>query len=386
MFMNDTELIDYFSQTRQLQPNTRKSYTIFIRQYSNLQGMPMVELLKEAEAEEEQGIRWKHRRLRQRLMDYRAFLYDKYAYSTAKSRFSKLLSFYKHFEIEIHPLPSISQINVSKTHMGFKDLPDKKLLSQCLKISNNLMKAIILFMSSSGTARMETCNLTIQDFIDATNNQFIQYHNSNDIYEVINVLKDRTDIVPVFHMNRQKTNKYYYTFCSPEATSEIIGYLASSNRKLHSEDKLFQISTYTFTDSFRDINDRLGLGYLDNGRRRFTSHMLRKFHSSSLYNDGVSLDVIDNLQGRGKDLIHSSYFFENPLKLRELYISHLPCLLVDYNVNQLDVKSPEFLSLEAENKELKQLNDDVNERLENLERIVLEGVSKDDLRKLDKLL
>ena len=40
------------------------------------------------------------------------------------------------------------------------------------------MKAIILFISSSGCARQETLNITIQDFIEATH----EYHNSNDIY------------------------------------------------------------------------------------------------------------------------------------------------------------------------------------------------------------
>lgn len=194
---DDAELINYFSKTRKLQKSTYLSYKTYIKQYTEFNQKTMIELLQEAEDEEEQGIRWKHRTLRKRLIEFRAYLYDNYAYSTAKSRFSKLLAFYKHFEIEIHQLPKISTINADKTHMGFKDLPDKDIIKKALKVANPVMRAIILFMSSSGSARAETRNLTIQDFIDATNNKYISYHQSDNIYEVINQLKNRDDIIPV---------------------------------------------------------------------------------------------------------------------------------------------------------------------------------------------
>ena len=51
--------------------------------------------------------------------------------------------------------------------------------------------------------------------------------------------------------------------------------------------------------------------------------MLRKFHASQLYNDGLSMDEIDELQGRGKDQTRTSYFMEDPLRLREKYIEHM---------------------------------------------------------------
>lgn len=367
----DDDLINYFAKTRKLHTNTKASYKIYIKQYSQFHQMSMKELLFEAETEEETGIRWKHRKLRERLLIFRSYLYDNYAYSTAKSRFSKLLAFYKHFEIEIHQLPKISTINAEKTHMGFKDLPDKDLIKRALKITNSAMRAIILFMSSSGSARAETRNLTIQDFIDATNNKFISYHKSNDIYEVINLLKSHDDIIPIFHLKRQKTNKYYYTFCSPEASNEIITYLASRNKKLKPESPLFEVSQQKFTDYFRDINDALGLGRLENGRRKFTSHMLRKFHSTSLWNEKVSVEIVDTLQGRGKDQTHSSYFWENPSKLRELYIEHMGCLTINLDVNNLNIKSPEYTKLETENHTLKsELNkmDEIMARLTKLEQ------------------
>lgn len=361
------DLVHYFSKSRNHIKNTEKSYHIIINQYTKFNGLTMQELLDEAEEEEKQKIRWKDRTLKKRLIDYRAFLYDKYAYSTAKSRFSRLCSFYQHFEIEIHNLPKISNINVDKTHMGFKDLPTKEILKKALKISDPLLRAILLFMSSSGSARVDTMNLTIQSFINATNNEYISYHNSDDIYDVLNELKDRDDIVPIFEITRQKTNKFYYTCCSPEAVTEIVDYLASRTTKLKPESPLFDLGKGKFIDSFRNINDTLGLGRLSNGNRRFTSHMLRKFHSTMLWNEKVSTDIVDALQGRGKDQTHSSYFYENPLKLREIYIEHLNCLTINADVSNINFKSEEYIKLENENEILREENEKYKQVVESID-------------------
>ncbi len=55
----DDELITYFGTTRNLKKSTIDSYTIYIREYSRFNDKTMVELLEEAENEEEEGIRWK---------------------------------------------------------------------------------------------------------------------------------------------------------------------------------------------------------------------------------------------------------------------------------------------------------------------------------------
>lgn len=380
----DHDLINYFAKTRNLRKNTKRSYTIYIKQYSNYHNKTMIELIQEAEQEEEQGIRWKHRTLRKRLLEFRAYLYDNYAYSSAKSRFSKILTVYKHFEIEIHSLPKISTINVEKSHMGFKDLPDREIIKKALKISEPVARAIFLYMSSSGSARAETRSLTIQDFIDATNNEFVSYHQSNDIYEVINELKEHDDIVPIFHLKRQKTNKYYYTFCTPEAVNEIIAYLSSRTTKMKPDDPLFDVGFTKFNECFQKANDRLGLGKLENGKRRFTSHMLRKFHSTTLWNEKVSKEVVDALQGRGKDQTHASYFYENPMKLREIYIENMQHICINWDITNVDFKSPEYLKLEKQYNEKESQVEDMEKRLSKVERLFdnVNSMSDDEILNL----
>lgn len=44
--------------------------------------------------------------------------------------------------------------------------------------------------------------------------------------------------------------------------------------------------------------------------------------------NGLSLEEIDALQGRGKDNTHSSYFMENPKNLKEKYINSLKSILI----------------------------------------------------------
>ena len=363
---SDAELLEYLQKTRNISDNTLASYKTYIKEYSKVNhNMLMVNLIKEAEQEEDEGIRWKHRKIKQRLMQYRAYLYDTHAYSTAKSRFGKILTVYRHFDIEIHKLPPINTRNDTTEHISFKDLPDKEIINEAINISNPLMKAIILFISSSGCARAETLSLTVNDFIQATS----EYHNDTNIYAVLNQLKDRNDIIPMFKLKRIKTNKYYFTFCSPEASSSICNYLLSLNKKIRPDDPLFQISGQQFILSFKRINEKLNLGKVGKNNR-FRSHMLRKFHSSMLFDDGLSEEIIDSLQGRGKDSTHRSYFMDNPLRLRERYIEHMNAITINLDVNSVDFKSPEYIKMEQELQEKTEEVQSMNDRVSALEKVI----------------
>ena len=366
----DQELLNHIQKTRNISDNTLTSYKIYIKEYSKVNhNMLMVNMIQEAEDEEEAGIRWKNRKIKQRLLEYRAYLYEKHAYSTAKVRFSKILTVYRHFDIELHKLPPINTKNDTTEHISFTDLPDHEVIKEALQISKPLMIAIIQFICSSGSARAETLGLKVQDFIDATR----RYHNKNNIYEVLDQLKERDDIIPMFKIKRIKTGKYYHTFCSPEACNSICNYLLSLNKKIHPNDKLFQISNQQFIKSFITINEKLNLGKVGKNNR-FRSHMLRKFHSSRLFNDGLGIEIIDSLQGRGKDSTHASYFMDNPERLREVYIEHMDAITIILDVNNLDLKSPEYVKMEIDLQEknekldkYEEIFNSLDERIKNLE-------------------
>ena len=332
MYSKDEEILNEFIKVRNLNNRTVYGYKNAIKLYTTFNDMSLVQLLKEAEDDEENGIRWKNRKLKQRLMNFRLFLQENYLISTVKVHFQRILTIYMHFEIEIHKLPPMNIKNTNKLRpIMFEDLPTKEIIKDAVNITNPIMKAIILFISSSGCARQETLNITIQDFIDATR----EYHNSNDIYEIITILIKRNDVIPTFKLKRQKTNKFYFTFCSPEAVRYILDYLIISKRKLKNGDKLFKTNLDYLNDYFKEINESLNLGKVGK-YNRFRSHMLRKFHASALYNhdNGLSLEEIDALQGRGKDNTHSAYFMEDPTKLKKKYVKILDAILI--NINSID--------------------------------------------------
>ena len=362
---SNEDILEEIHHAKTHSKSARKIYKNAVKQYCKQQKSTLYELIKEADYEEEQRIRWRDRKLKQRLIDFRQHLISNYKKNTVQNYFNSIRAIYRYYEIEIGQLPPLNTKTVNTPEpINYTDLPTKEIIKKALKIADNRMKAIILFMSSSGCAKRETLNLTIQDFINATK----EYHNSNDINEVIELLKDREDIIPMFRLKRQKTNKYYYTFCSPEAVQALISYMLTWEGNINPEDKLFPIHEDYVTMMFIELNNILKLGKRGT-YNRLRSHMLRKFHASQLYNDGMSLDEVDALQGRRKDTTHTAYFMENPKKLKEKYIEHLDCLTINLYVNQLDIKSPEFVKLENENTSLRTELSKMDEIMERLTRL-----------------
>ena len=323
-FSEDFNILNRINVERNLKPKTTETYYQTVDHYTKLFNKSLTDLL-ELYAAEEETIVWKKRTLKLHLIQYRNHLYDEYMPNTAKIYFSRLLTLLRHLEIELGVLPKLNTKNNNELPpITYTDLLTKDELCDAYKIANPLMKAVILFQTSSGCARRETLNLTIPDFIEATK----EYHNGGDINTICVELITRNDVVPTFKIKRQKTNKFYYTFCSPEAVTAICKYLLTSKRnfnKGHNQSRLFKINLDYLNDNFCDLNEKCGAGKVA-GMNRIRSHMLRKFHASRLYNDGLSIDKIDALQGRAKDNTHSAYFKESPEKLKEVYIEHMDCL------------------------------------------------------------
>ena len=364
------EILNEIHSVKNHKKTTQHIYKHSINKYCELNKLSLAELIEEAEKEEEQGIRWKHRTLKRRLLNFRKYLTDNYYYNTVSNTFTPVLVVYKYFEIEIHDLPRIDKKSYNNPKpISFKDLPDKEIIREAVNICTSTMKAIILFMSSSGCARRETLNLTVMDYMNATK----EYHNTDNIMEMIDVLNNIDNVVPTFNILRQKTQKYYITYCSPEAVTAINHHLLS-RQNLTPESQLFKIHEDYLNQQFIKINNELGLGKAGN-YNRFRSHMLRKFHASTLYNDGMSLDKVNDLQGKSKNSTDEVYFMTNPADLKQEYIQHLPALSISKEVEKITVKSPEFLKLEntiVENdekiKDYEKLIYDIDERLRNIEK------------------
>ena len=74
MIIEDKKILQEIRQSKNLTLSSIKNYECAMRQYTTYNQMSMTELLKEAEKEEEGGVRWKHRQIRRRLIGFRAYL------------------------------------------------------------------------------------------------------------------------------------------------------------------------------------------------------------------------------------------------------------------------------------------------------------------------
>lgn len=322
--------LNQFSHERNIKKSTLKGYESSLNKYTKFSKMKLEELLKEAQNEEQKQIPLKDRTLKKRLIDFRNYLLNsELSTKTARTYFSKIKAFYRHYEIEIPLLPKVSYDKTYETN--YLDLPKHSDIEKAIDESSLLMKAIILFMISSGTAKAETLSITIEDFIKATE----EYHRNDTIENILNELENKKNIVPTFYLKRIKTNKFYYTFCTNEATEFIIKYLKSRNN-LKAKDKLFDISDSSLSLKFRQINDSQGWGFKGN-YRFFRPHTLRKFNASNI---GLSREYVDLIQGRGKDELYNTYIKTNPKKLKKIYKSAM------HNVEILkkdsEIKKEEF--------------------------------------------
>ena len=134
MNMTLQHYLNKLQKERNLKPTTIKIFKSALKQYEQLNQMTLTELLEEAEKEEEKGIRWKHRQLPQRLLQYQNHLLQHYNYTTAETYLTKVKTFYKHHLIEIHTIPRVNTINTKKSRpITYQDLPTKNILKEAYK-------------------------------------------------------------------------------------------------------------------------------------------------------------------------------------------------------------------------------------------------------------
>ena len=384
----NSEILKEIHIIKHHKPNTIKNYKKAVAQYCGFHQKNLDELITEAENEEDMNIKWKRRTLKNRLITYRQYLIENYSKKSINTYFSPIINIYRYYEIEIHDLPGIDKKSLNSTPpITYKDLPDKEVIRAALEIASPVMVAIILFMCSSGCAKAETLSLTINDYMEATK----EYHNTTTINEMIDKLNQTPNVIPTFNILRIKTNKYYTTYCTPEAVTAINNHLLSRTDPLTPESKLFKIGETNFTLSFEEINDTLGLGRTgkdEKGYRRFRSHLLRKFHASALYNDGMSIDNVNDLQGKSKNRTDSVYFMINPEDLKLEYIEHMNAVIMGKEVEKISIKSQEFLELqkklEEKEQELEETIETQQSKYEKLKNRIEALERKDDDEILDK--
>jgi len=371
----ESNTLNIFFEEKGLSKNSRKTYVNAVKQYTRFTKMSLENLIKEADFEEEERIRWKKRTLRKRLLDFRRYLYSSLAEGSAKLYFSRIKTIYTHFGIEIGHIPMYKSKQIDRTHeMTYRDILTREELKSAYYEANNTVKTLIVFGISSGLSKADMLDLTVADFLDACK-EYITDTNASPIQQ-LEQLKKQEVIIPKFIGNRKKTLVRYSTYCSPEAVEHIISVLIGKHFdminnaddddvQLSLDDVVFDISESHMYYVFNKINQVLGLGKVGKFSK-FRCHQLRKFQATTLLNSDAetwSIDEIDALQGRVMDATHRAYFQNNEDKLYEKYCNSVDDLMLFKKIHDDSAKVRE---LEKENKEYKNKMEEQDKQIKEI--------------------
>ena len=340
--------LETFFIERNMSQKTIKQYRTAWKQYCKCNdGLTVEQLLAEADEEEEQGIRLKKRTLKSRLVGFRTCLIEKgNSKNSIVNKMNQVKAVYRHYEIEIPTLPYLSDKNLKKqVPITYDDLPNKTIIREALDFAPQMVRAFILLQLSSGMGRAEVLSLDLEKFLSSSG--FLD--KTKTIREqLIDMYKCNELIIPTFKLKRQKINEYYYTFCSPEATIEIVRYLLNRKDNLKYDSSLFKVGGHYINELYAQINDVLGLGKVG-PYNRFRPHMLRKFNATALTTgeNALSEAEVDFLQGRSRGKIRETYMKKNPLILKEKYINAMSNVLINHESSVVNMQLRELEKNEA---------------------------------------
>ena len=314
----DFQLIQQIINERNIKKTSHRRLTTCIKKYLEYHQnkYTMNQLIQEAKKQQDKGINPQNSKLREHLIQYRIWLSEQVSPSTQKAYMVTIKSVYRHFNIQIPELPPFKI--KKETPLTYEDIPTKEHIRKVLGRVNSEMKALILFQSSSGTALQESVTITVGMFLQSVK----EYLNEGGITVSLIRLEKEEQVIPLLYLERVKTNKYYYTCCSDEATKAIIHWLRiriTDGENMTLDTKIFPQCKNTYTRRYADINKEMGWGI----RRHysfFRSHSLRKYHASNI---GCSVELIDELQGRGKSIVHEAYIKDRPQKIKEEYMKYM---------------------------------------------------------------
>lgn len=386
MKTND-EIIQMLGEKKQLKKSSIYLDKYSLNLYSKVQGLSLMELIQEADDDEENIHKVRRRRISERLDNFVKYLENDthkhprgtgYNQQSIHDIVSRVRAFYNYYEIQ---LPKIYLPKIPSKERS-TDLPTIDEIQGILKNTSNIKhKAIIKFMLSSGLSSNEVYNLTKKQFIEATS----EYHNSERLFDVLDELKylisKSEAIIPTWELTRGKTNYSFITFNSPEATRDIVEYLTKYGNC--TDERLFQMNKTCINDMFLRASKRNNIGYTEKGHNKFHSHAMRKVFATTLagaeIND-VPLDslFIEFLLGHKLPGSMEPYYKNRPKRLKKIYVQIVDKLSIE-NLNQLDIKSPEYLQLEREKLELEKQNKHNNEILK-----AFDGVDPEMIKELFK--
>ena len=112
--MYSNRLFQKFCSDRNIKPSTCSGYISALSLYENFHGVSIEKLIHEAKVDENKLIPLNNRKIKDRLLDFRAYLLNgDLSPDTSRTYLSKVRTFYLHFDVE---LPVLPQAKFNKTY------------------------------------------------------------------------------------------------------------------------------------------------------------------------------------------------------------------------------------------------------------------------------
>lgn len=317
------------------------------------------------------------RNINRYFIDYYEYLQEKELNPSSVSiLMGRIRAFYSEYDIEL-PKPFKNK-RVLKNESQLVTMDHiRKAVNATNKYNH---KALITFLASSGMRRGDATALTVNDFIKATS----EYHNSNRVDEVIEMLEGR-HIIPCWQFISEKTTQRTITFTSPESTEFLLTYL-KSRENLKKSDLLFpgrggkMISPSGLSKIFNRINDKLSFGYLDNGVSFFHAHALRDFFSTTLNKRGIPYAIYKKMMGQSLTAVDKAYIHIDKDSCKREYLRCVKDLSTE-QVKVRRVESEEVKNIVNELNEKDKRLKDMEKRMELMEEILSDEKVLEELHK-----
>lgn len=282
--------------------------------------MSLSDLLAEAISEQENRVPENRLSIYDRIVSFRNYMADNYIANTIINSVSKIKTFYHYNRVHLPFIPPLNVKGIRKNEViSFEDLPRKDDLRLALKFGDDDLDLWILTLLSSGLTRVEAKSITNAMFFNWT----MKYHKKDNFEDAMKYLSRKKNVVCTCNMIRKKTDKPFYTFLNPECVQKI----AKVKLKQGDFDLTCPLLKYELNHvnyKFKMLNDYLGFGEVG-GYAKLRPHMLRKFNATYLSQGSADsilkgMELVDLIQGRGKNKTREAYYKDNPEYLKLEYI------------------------------------------------------------------
>ncbi len=232
--MNDEEYFQQVAESKDWASNIIIGYRTAYQQYREFCGKSFMELLDEAYQDEEDKTPHYRLQLRTRLNSWINHLKEKeLSKNSISTKKNGVILLYKYAGIHIPELDKISGKSFNNNpsqQLQYEDIITREEIKKSLEIADPTLRALIITSAVTGSAKNEILKMKIRTFIEGTK----EYHQlnvpenlnvedqHNFIKEVLKKLSNIDDVVVTFKLVREKVQKNYYTFCTPECTKHII--------------------------------------------------------------------------------------------------------------------------------------------------------------------